>query len=376
MSIRFASFCVAGDYTPIDLMLHSQGEVGMPLGNVVFFGSGETSPTGGLIFQRLAGGVGKAFRISILETPAGFEPNSALVAARVADFLRSKLGEKTPRIRVIPARRKGTAQSPDSPEILEPLAIADWIYFGAGSPSYTVRQLENSLAWRQILAAWQQGATLILASAAMIAAGAHALPVYEIYKVGEDPHWIPGLDLFGTLGWKLILISHWNNAEGGEELDTSRCFIGRERFQLLLEQLPAGAVVLGLDEHTSVSFDWERGVGQVEGKGTVTLLAGGREIVHPAGEKFPLREIGEYSLPPKPFGVEEDLWQDVQRRRASRDAEAEPPQEVQSLIQERERIRKAGNFAEADVLRGKIEQTGWIVMDTPQGPVAKPGSAG
>jgi cysteinyl-tRNA synthetase len=74
--------------------------------------------------------------------------------------------------------------------------------------------------------------------------------------------------------------------------------------------------------------------------------------------------------------VEEDLWQDVQRRRASRDAEAEPPQEVQSLIQERERIRKAGNFAEADVLRGKIEQTGWIVMDTPQGPVAKPGSAG
>jgi cyanophycinase-like exopeptidase len=348
----------------------------MKLGNVIFFGSGETSPTGGLVVQKLSAGFEKGFRIAILETPAGFEPNSAQVAERVADFLQAKLGEKKPRIDVIPARRKGTLQSPDSPEILGALPVADWIYFGAGSPSYTVRQLADSLAWRQILAAWQQGATLVLASAAMIAVGALALPVYEIYKVGEDPHWKPGLDLFGALGWKLILVSHWNNAEGGTELDTSRCFIGRDRFQILLDLAPAGAVILGLDEHTTLTFDWAEGKGRIEGKGTVTILQDGRERVHPAGGEFSLRELGEYALPSIPFGVEEGVWENVLRRRASRDAAPEPPQEVRELARDRERIRKAGKFAEADVLREKIECLGWTVMDTPQGTVMKPRSAG
>jgi cyanophycinase-like exopeptidase len=348
----------------------------MPLGNVVFFGSGETSPTGGLVFQKLAGGFSKAFRIAILETPAGFEPNSAQVAGRVADFLRVRLGEKSPQISVIPARRKGTPLGPDSPEILAPLPLADWIFFGAGSPSYTVRQLKDSLAWLQILAAWQQGATLMLASAAMIAAGACALPVYEIYKVGEDPNWKPGLDLFGALGWKMALISHWNNAEGGEELDTSRCFIGRDRFQTLLSLVPAGTVILGLDEHTTLTMDWASGKGRIGGKGTVTLLKDGREQIHPSGGEFPLRDIGEYLIPSIPFGVEDEIWKDVLRKRAARDLEAEPPEEVRTLVRDRERIRKAGKFEEADALRKKVEQMGWAVMDTPQGAVVKPRSAG
>ncbi len=348
----------------------------MALGNVVFFGSGETSPTGGLVFQELSTGFEKAFRIAILETPAGFEPNSALVAGRVAEFLREKLGEKKPRISVIPARRKGTALSPDSPEILEPLPAADWIYFGAGSPSYAVRQLADSLAWGQIFAAWEQGATLVLASAAMIAVGAQSLPVYEIYKAGEDPHWKPGLDLFGALGWNLILISHWNNAEGGAELDTSRCFIGRERFQTLMDQAAADAVVLGLDEHTSLTFDWAEGKGRVAGKGTATILRSGREHIHPSGEDFQLGELGDYSIPSIPFGVNADVWEDVLRRRASRGTPAEPSMEVRELVREREQIRKAGKFAEADALRKKVEALGWTVMDTPQGTSIKPHSPG
>jgi hypothetical protein len=348
----------------------------MPLGNVVFFGSGETSPTGGLVFQKLSSRFPKGFRIAILETPAGFELNSALVAGRVADFLRVRLGEKNPRIDVIPARRRGTPFSPNAPEILEPLPLADWIYFGAGSPSYAIRQLRGSLAWQQILSAWHQGAMLVLASAAMIAIGAYALPVYEIYKVGEDPHWKPGLDLFGPLGWKLVLISHWNNSEGGEELDTSRCFIGRERFQILQSLLPPEAVILGIDEHTMVELDWASGKGRVEGKGNLTVLKAGQERMYPSGGDFPLDEIGEYRLPSKPSGVEESVWEEIRRRRASRDLEEEPPEEVLSLVRERDQIRRAGNYAEADVLRKKIERMGWTVMDTPQGTVVKPHSAG
>ena len=53
--------------------------------------------------------------------------------------------------------------------------------------------LENSLAWDIIRARHRLGATLIFASAATIAVGAWALPVYEIYKVGVDVHTVPGL---------------------------------------------------------------------------------------------------------------------------------------------------------------------------------------
>ncbi len=78
-----------------------------------------------------------------------------------------------------------------------------------------MRQLQASLTWHTILARHRLGASLALASAAAIAAGTFALPVYEIYKVGEDPHWKPGLDLLKPFGLSLAFIPHWDNMEGG-----------------------------------------------------------------------------------------------------------------------------------------------------------------
>jgi len=52
---------------------------------------------------------------------------------------------------------------------------------------------------------------LIFASAAAIAVSRHALPVYEIFKVGEDLHWKLGLDLFGQYGLDLTIVTQWNN---------------------------------------------------------------------------------------------------------------------------------------------------------------------
>jgi len=52
---------------------------------------------------------------------------------------------------------------------------------------------------------------LIFASAAAIAVNRHALPVYEIFKVGEDLHWKLGLDLFGQYGLDLTIVTQWNN---------------------------------------------------------------------------------------------------------------------------------------------------------------------
>lgn len=47
------------------------------------------------------------------------------------------------------------------------------------------------------------------------------------------------------------------------------------------------------------------------------------------------------------------------------------PIEVQKLVEEREKLRKEGKWQEADHLRKKIEEAGFIIEDTPGGPKVK-----
>ena len=197
---------------------------------------------------------------------------------------------------LVPARRRGTALSPDNPEIVAPLLDSDVIFLGPGSPSYAVRQLQDSLAWHTLRGRQRLGAAVVLASAASIAAGAYALPVYEIYKVGEDPHWKPGLDLFADFGLKLAVMPHWNNNDGGAELDTSRCFMGLARFEPLLAMLPADVVVLGRGRADGIGHGlggWYRpraGPGQCDG-----AARGRRPGLRPRPELSPGR-VGAVSL--------------------------------------------------------------------------------
>lgn len=44
------------------------------------------------------------------------------------------------------------------------------------------------------------------------------------------------------------------------------------------------------------------------------------------------------------------------------------PLEIQKLVEERENLRKSGKWQEADTLRQKIEEKGFVVEDTPSGP--------
>ena len=158
-------------------------------GPLLLFGSGETSASGQKAFDWLFRRLDQPPRVSILETPAGFELNSRQVAQRIADFLTGRLQNYAPQVVLVPARRRGTPWSPDEPDVVAPLLQSNVVFLGPGSPSYAVRQLRDSLAWHMVRSRHRLGAALALASAATIAAGAWALPVYEIYKVGEDTHW-------------------------------------------------------------------------------------------------------------------------------------------------------------------------------------------
>jgi hypothetical protein len=338
----------------------------MELGQIAFLGSGETSLAGGRIFESLARKLGQPLRIAVVETPAGFELNSDQVAGRVGEFLNTRLQNYKPLIDVIPARKRGTEFSPDDPDILKPLLYANMIFLGPGSPTYAVRQLKDTLAWDLIRARHRLGATLVFASAAAISTGAWTLPVYEIYKVGEDVHVVPGLNFFGDFGLHLSIISHWNNAEGGADLDTSRCFVGMERFAAWCDLLPPENTTIGLDEHTGLILDFETGQCEVSGVSSVSLVRECDPEIYASGAKFDLKELGPFRMPaPIDQGISKQAW-DMAVNAPLLDEDT-PSAEVLSLAEQRLAARARKDFAESDRLRDQIASLGWQLRDGKDG---------
>jgi hypothetical protein len=349
--------------------LHAEGHAP---GRIALLGSGETSLAGGRVFESLARVLPTPLRVAVLETPAGFELNSAQVAGRVADFLALRLQNYRPQISVIAARRRGADDSPDDPVITAPLLRADLSFMGPGSPTYAVRQLRDSLAQHRMIARHRVGATLAFASAAVVAVSALALPVYEIYKAGHDLSWQPGLDLFGAYGLKLVFVPHWNNAEGGAELDTSCCFIGRTRFEALLAMLPPDAKVVGIDEHTALAIDLDAGMAEVMGAGDVTVLHFGDARRVAPGGRFSLSEFGPFQWPEPDAGLPPEVWAEAQAVAQHGSSPPVVPDEVTALVAEGQAARARRDWPASDALRAAITTLGWQVSDSPDGPIVGP----
>ena len=165
------------------------------------------------------------------------------------------------------------------------------MFAGPGSPSYALAH------WRagpvaaglrdRVLAG--HGMT-VLASAAAATAGRFTVPVYEIYKAGGAPRWLPGLDLLGTLGLNVALIPHYDNAEGGR-YDTRHCYLGMRRLAAMERELPADAAVLGVDEHTAMLIDPRAEDIEIRGRGGVTVRRSGDSVVLPSGSRLSMADL-------------------------------------------------------------------------------------
>lgn len=348
-------------------------------GLVVLLGSGETMPTSGKTHEYVAQRLPTSGRVTILETPSGFEPNSDLVTGKIKTFLEKRLQNYDLDVQLLPARKKGTDLSPDNPDIVAPMFEADEILLGPGSPTYCARQLQDSLAFQIIRARHRLGATLFLSSSAVLAFSAQTMPVYEIYKVGEDLHWKAGLDFMGDYGLPLIVIPHWNNTDGGNELDTSHCYVGTDRFTRLRQMLEPGYTIVGIDEHTSLIVDFEEVCCRVMGKGSVTLVNQDKERVFNSDEDFPIAELGAWRLPEAGAGIPTDVWDKAVRLQQQKKAAAQeddrdktPSEKARQLLAQRTAAREAKDWAKADSLRDALEAMGWQVLDTPDGPVLEP----
>jgi hypothetical protein len=243
------------------------------------------------------------------------------------------------------------------------------------------------------------------------------IPVYEVYKVGEDPHWLEGLDVVGrATGLRTAVVPHWNNAEGGTH-DTRFCWQGERRLTVLESLLPDDTFVLGVDEHTGLVIDLDNGACEVVGRGTVVVRVHGDEWVVPTGETISLEQIAEHgrgagAATPEPMLVPDpalffpdqaidealaagdlttplalilDALQDddlpaegrkwVRSRIARVMASIEEPVDVTEtvrplvdvLLELRAQARAEKRWAESDTIRDGLAAAGIEVRDTPDG---------
>jgi peptidase E len=189
-------------------------------------------------------------------------------------------------------KAKETAESYEAMHTFQELREANFVLIGPGSPTYAVRQWRQSPIPEILTERVAAGNCLVAASAAALTVGRFTLPVYEIYKVGEDLHWVDGMDILGPFGFNLVVIPHWNNAEGGTH-DTRFCYMGEARLRQLESLLPGDVSIFGLDEHTACLLDFEKDEAVIRGIGSVTLRRGGRERVFEKTERIPLQILRE-----------------------------------------------------------------------------------
>jgi hypothetical protein len=256
---------------------------------LVLMGSGETTPTMVTPHQRILAAVDTGPCV-VLDTPYGFQENADELSAKTVEYFSHNIGHEVG----VVSLRDVTSSGPVALEVAaEEVAEAAWVFAGPGSPSYLARNwLASPLpgVLRARLTDTSRGTATVFASAAACTVGRLAIPVYELYKVGEAPHWREGLDLLRPLGLDAIVVPHYDNAEGGTH-DTSCCYIGERRLRILEERLDDGTWILGVDEHTAAVIDLDARVMRVEGRGRVVVRVRGQEHAIATGGSIGLDEV-------------------------------------------------------------------------------------
>ncbi len=320
---------------------------------MAIFGSGEISPTMTSVHKQLVARAGHPRLNAIfLDTPFGFQPNADELVARTVTYFRQHVGCE---ISAASFRHREHATPLETERFLARLREANYVFAGPGSPTYALRHWRNTGVLDRLAEKVDHGGCVAFASAAAIGLGAYALPVYEIYKVGDDPSWSAGLDLLGHIGVRCAVIPHYNNHEGGTH-DTRFCYMGEERLRRLEAMLPDDVLILGIDEYTACIIDVEAQTVSVRGRGGVTVRRHGSERVW-TGTTFPLAELHDPSSAASPTttsrsGPAAAAPDDFDRFNA--DGLVAAILEMESVLQER--IADVGGTAERDRVRAEMRR--------------------
>ena len=250
-------------------------------------GSGETT-TGMLgVHREVFSGLPDPTDARLMDSPFAFQENADELVEKINQYFTESLGHPLQAV-TLPAG----ADALTVERALADIRAAEWVFAGPGSPSYARRCWEGTgvpEALAGVVAPGRSG-VLVFASAAVVTLGDWALPVYEIYKVGEDPRWEPGIGLMSQiLGWRCAVIPHYDNREGGTH-DTRFCYVGGRRLAQIEPDLGDG-FILGVDEHTALVLDLDAGTAWVAGRSAVTLRVAGVEDVVPNGSRLAIADL-------------------------------------------------------------------------------------
>lgn len=270
---------------------------------LAIMGSGETSPTMVKTHRQLIGRLSQPNAV-VLDTPYGFQENAPELALRAVEYFDVSVNTAISPLgltRMIGADALAVQQG------LSALTDANYVFAGPGSPTYALRQWKNTQVSHILHEKLQRGGIVTFASAAALTLGTRTVPVYEIYKCGEEPYWLEGLNLLGEFGIPAVVIPHYNNAEGGHH-DTRFCYLGETRLNMLEQQLDDGEYVLGIDEHTGIVIDLNERTAEVVGNSVVTLRVKGNSTTFASGEVVSLEQlqnptVAPSSTPPPPVVV-------------------------------------------------------------------------
>ncbi|MEY4229908.1 MAG: hypothetical protein RLZZ362_757, partial [Actinomycetota bacterium] len=256
---------------------------------LTIMGSGETAPTmvkpHRTVFEQLASAAGgDEVPAVFLDTPFGFQENADELSSKTVDYFRISLNRP---VGVAGLQRVETASTIEREAAFSRIRQAQFVFAGPGSPTYALRQWAGTPIPDLLAEKLRTGGAVTFSSAAALTLGLATVPVYEVYKSGDDPYWLDGLDVLSAIGLPVAVIPHYNNAEGGHH-DTRFCYMGERRLRILETLLPAGAFVLGVDEHTGVILDLDADTATVVGLGVVTVRRDGVSTEIPTGEVVPI----------------------------------------------------------------------------------------
>jgi peptidase E len=382
-------------------------------------GSGELTATMVEVHKELLAGLAGPPHAIFLDTPAGFQLNVDHLSERATEYFRQHVQQD---MSIVSFKSNETSTPLEAEQAFHAMREANFFLVGPGSPSYAVRQWQETPIPEILTKRVEDGGCLVAASAAALTVGRFTLPVYEIYKVGEELHWLEGMNILEHFGFNFVVIPHWNNAEGGTH-DTRFCFMGESRFAKLESLLPEDISIFGLDEHTACLIDLDKNEAVIKGLGTVTLRRRGGEIVFAKGDRFSLDilrgedlgkdwqpvvreqtvsetvpEIKEESFWDRIHAIETAFRAGLEQDKATQELEHEEfisqarevlrdlivllgmrlaasPKDrtnclaplVEDLLKLREKFRQNQQWQEADAIRNSLERAEIIVEDTEEG---------
>lgn len=262
-------------------------------GMIAIMGSGETTDSMVRVHRYLLEKFPPPVKAVFIDTPAGFQMNADDLYDKAREYFEKRLNQPIDQVSFKTSRN---ISAYEAEKAYQTLRQANYIFVGPGSPTYALKNWAGTPIPQIILERVQGGGCFVAASAAALTLGRFTLPVYEIYKVGEDLHWVEGLDLLGKFGLNLVVIPHWNNAEGGTH-DTRFCYMGEPRLKHLESLLPPEVPILGIDEHTACILDFGAGQLLIRGIGGVTFRHREIEKTFKDGQTLSLEDFKSLGIP-------------------------------------------------------------------------------